>query len=663
MALTARIPPARIPPALLLAALLLAALTPASAQDGPGPDPSQARVLVHVLDYVAQDYTVAVADGEVVNAAEYAEMEEFGWHAASLVDELVAAGVLPASDGLARSADRLRGSIADKADPGVVARRARGLRDRVVARSGLRTAPARWPDVARGQATFAQLCTACHGTSGGGDGPLAADLDPRPSNLARGERAASLSPFQVYNTVRLGVEGTAMPAFEELTDEEVWEVAFFVKSLGAAQAGDGADAARDAPDGVASLREVATLGDRDLADTLASRGVGAPARAVAALRTGGPERGPAGTLGLARRHLGEALASYRRGEAGQARQSALLAYLDGVEPAEPTLNARDPALTVALEERMLAVRSAIEEGRSAETVAGAVAQARASIAEAERVVGRGGGSPWFSFFVAASILLREGLEAFLVILAILGVLRSLGRPEAARWVHAGWALAVAVGAAAWLLSDWVLRLGAVQREVMEGAIALFAVGVLLYVGFWLHSMTEIGRWKAFVHERVGRVLSSGNLVGLAAISFFAVFREAFESVLFLSALTLEQGPDHKAAVAGGAVVAVALVIALAAVLLRYSVRLPVQKLFRYSSFVMGALCVVLVGKGVHAFQEAGVLPVTAVPLPVRLDLLGVYPTAETLGAQAVLLLAVVLVYLVRERLPSAAAPAGAGSHG
>jgi high-affinity iron transporter len=222
---------------------------------------------------------------------------------------------------------------------------------------------------------------------------------------------------------------------------------------------------------------------------------------------------------------------------------------------------------------------------------------------------------------------------------------------------------VAVGVAAWLLSDWVLRLGAVQREVMEGAIALFAVGVLLYVGFWLHSMTEIGRWKAFVHERVGRALSSGNLVGLAAISFFAVFREAFESVLFLSALTLEQGPDHKAAVAGGAVVAVALVIALAAVLLRYSVRLPVQKLFRYSSFVMGALCVVLVGKGVHAFQEAGVLPVTAVPLPVRLDLLGVYPTAETLGVQAVLLLAVVLVYLVRERLPSAAAPAGAGSRG
>ena len=162
---------------------------------------------------------------------------------------------------------------------------------------------------------------------------------------------------------------------------------------------------------------------------------------------------------------------------------------------------------------------------------------------------------------------------------------------------------------------------------------------------------------------MGRALSSGNLVGLAAISFFAVFREAFESVLFLSALTLEQGPDHKAAVAGGAVVAVALVIALAAVLLRYSVRLPVQKLFRYSSFVMGALCVVLVGKGVHAFQEAGVLPVTAVPLPVRLDLLGVYPTAETLGVQAVLLLAVVLVYLVRERLPSAAAPAGAGSHG
>jgi high-affinity iron transporter len=149
---------------------------------------------------------------------------------------------------------------------------------------------------------------------------------------------------------------------------------------------------------------------------------------------------------------------------------------------------------------------------------------------------------------------------------------------------------------------------------------------------------------------VKRTLSTGNLLGLAAISFFAVFREAFESVLFLSALTLEQGTSHKMAVAGGAVAAITLVLALAAVLLRYSVRLPIRSLFKYSSSVMGVLCIILVGKGIHAIQEAGLLPITAAPLAVRFDLFGLYPTVETLGAQIALLLTVLLLWYVPKRL-------------
>ena len=165
-------------------------------------------------------------------------------------------------------------------------------------------------------------------------------------------------------------------------------------------------------------------------------------------------------------------------------------------------------------------------------------------------------------------------------------------------------------------------------------------------------MTEIEKWKAFIDERVKQTLSSGNLIGLASISFFAVFREAFESVLFLSALTLEQGPTHKMAVAGGAVVSIALVIILAAVLLRYSVRLPIRKLFKYSSFAMGVLCVILAGKGLHALQEAGMLSVTAASLPVRFDLVGLYPFVETLVAQGLTLLVVLLLMYAPPRLAS-----------
>ena len=179
---------------------------------------------------------------------------------------------------------------------------------------------------------------------------------------------------------------------------------------------------------------------------------------------------------------------------------------------------------------------------------------------------------------------------------------------------------------------------------MEGGIALFAVVVLLYVGFWLHSKTEIHKWKEFIDVRVKHALNGGNLFGLAAISFFAVFREAFESVLFLSALTIEEGTRSKMAIASGAILAIVLVLVLAAVLLRYSTRLPIRSLFRYSSFVMGVLSVILIGKGIHALQETGLLSITRTPFSWRFDLLGFYPTLETVLAQAVIVGLVALLW-------------------
>lgn len=633
--------------------LLLFVETPALQQDAPAspePDGSAARSLVHVLGYIAQDYRVAVSGGEVIDAAEYDEMVEFGRNASTLLNELATAGRLSAGDELRRAMRRLQTSIGEKAAPEVVAAQARAIRDRVIVEAGVQTAPLRWPDLAAGQARYQQLCTSCHGAEGDGDGPLAPELDPKPPSFVRGDRIASLSPFQAYNTIRMGVDGTAMPAFPQLTDEEVWELAFFVKSLQAAAHAPAISPMRasglDTLTNSVSLQQVATLNDGELADVLAARGIERPERAVAALRTQMPEASADNALRMATRYLDEALASYRSGETGQARQKALRAYLEGVEPVEPVLSARDATLTVILEERMMDVRRMIEARADPAAIARAVALARTSVADAERLLAQRDTSPWFSFFVAASILLREALEAFLIILAILGVLRSVGQQRAARWVHAGWILAVALGVVGWLFSDLLIRFGAARREIMEGGIALLAVGVLLYVGFWLHSKSEIHKWREFIDHRVKRTLGTRNLLGLAALSFFAVFREAFESVLFLSALTIEQGAHHRMAVAGGAVVAIALTLVLAAVLLRYSVRLPVRSLFKYSSFVMGILCIILVGKGIHAFQEAGLLPITAAPLALRLDLFGLYPTAETLGAQAVLLIAILLLWYI-----------------
>ncbi len=603
-----------------------------------------ARALVHILDYVGQDYAFAVSAGKIVNEAEYEEMRDFGRTAGLMLESLIEREILPDDAALPEMNEDLKGLIEAKADPEAVAERARALREAVIRHSGLLVAPLTWPSIADGKRAYAEACASCHGAAGAGDGPLADGLDPRPTNFAEGERVASLSPFQVYNTIRMGVEGTAMPAHPRLSDREVWDLAFFVKSLQAAQAHPSVANRAARLRKVVTLEEVATSNDAELTLMLEARGVPAPEEAMAALRTTAPPALPGGVLAVARDYLDEAFAAYTSDQPDEARRLAVLAYLEGVEPIEPSLRADDPGLTAELEGGMMAVRSAIDHRKDAETVRQAVDEAQALLLRASDTLDRREHSSWFSFIMAASILLREGLEAFLVILAILGVLRAVKNRKAVRWVHAGWMLAIGLGVLGWFFSDLLIQLGAARRELMEGGIALFAVVVLLYVGFWLHSKTEVHKWKEFIDVRVKHALNGGNLFGLAAISFFAVFREAFESVLFLSALTIEEGTRSKMAIASGALLAIVLVLVLASVLLRYSTRLPIRSLFRYSSFVMGVLSVILIGKGIHALQETGLLSITQAPFSWRFDLLGFYPTLETMVAQTVIIGLVALLW-------------------
>ncbi|MGA7305206.1 MAG: FTR1 family protein [Rhodothermales bacterium] len=605
-----------------------------------------ARQLVHILDYVAQDYPKAVSDGRIANADEYREMVSFGRDATSLVHDLSTDGRVQSNAELDALVGRFQSGIAAKAPADSIAYHARQLRIRVLEITGLPTAPIVWPDLADARGVYETACVACHGQDGKGNGRVADRLDPKPTNFVEGDRIASQSPFQIYNTIRLGVEGTAMPDFQVLSEKELWKLAFFVKALRYSDADVSTTKSDSLVAGAAdvSLEQIAALNDRELANALMDRGLSHPSSAVAAIRTGRVKPGHSASLNLAKQLLGDALAKYRDGKTRPARADALRAYLEGVEPIEPALAARDGALKAGLERRMLAVRNQIERGADSESVAQAVTDARGSLDEAERVLGESPPSLFFSFILAASILLREGLEAFLVILAILGVLRSVGQKEAVRWVHAGWMFALGLGIVAWFFSDALIQVGAAQREIMEGFVSLIAVGVLLYVGFWMHNKSEINKWKAFIEKRVNRTLGTGNLFGLAAISFFAVFREAFESVLFLSALTLEQGTAHRSAVAGGAAAAIAGVLILSAILLRYSIRLPSARLFKYSSAAVGILGIVLAGKGIHAFQEAGFLSMTPTPFSFRFELLGMYATIETLATQIVLLVVVLILW-------------------
>jgi high-affinity iron transporter len=602
---------------------------------------SRGRLVVHLLDYLARDYPGAVGeDGKVISESEYKEQREFAEAAMNAGKD----ARIPAP--LQQRLDRVFERIQAKAPPSEVTALARGVRHDTIAATGLRLAPEHWPSLKSGRALYDQRCAACHGAHGRGDGPAAAALDPHPANFI--ERQA-ISPFQAFNTVRLGVPGTAMAPFDALSDEQVWDLAFLVVSF--RHAGETpAAAASGGAFGDSELELAATLADPELRARAGDA-------ALVALRlhsddsAGGGGSGPDGggdPFARARSLLTDSLARFALGDRAGAQELAVRAYLEGVEPNEAKLASLSPRAVGRIEAEMGGVREAIGFGDQGRARSHAAAAGQA-MDDAAALLRGSRGEAGLTFLISAAIVAREGFEAALILIALLGVVQATGARGAARWLHAGWISALALGGVAWVFSGWLMELGGASREILEGATSLFAVGVLLLMGFWLHSRTEVGRWKEFVDVRVKAVLADGRLAGLGVISFVAVFREAFETVLFLRAVWLEGGASEKLAMASGAGFALLVIIGLSWAIVRFSARVPIRTLFSASSAMMAALAVILTGKGLHALQESGWLGSTFSLWVPRVDLLGVYPSLETLLPQLAVLGLVAGLWVVGSR--------------
>ena len=327
----------------------------------------------------------------------------------------------------------------------------------------------------------------------------------------------------------------------------------------------------------------------------------------------------------------------------KSRQKALSAYLEGIEPVEARLRTIDSKFTSELEQKMMAVRQAIEKNSDFKEVENKISTALNAVNQAEKMLTDEKLNYWLSFFLAASIMLREGLEAFLIIALILALIRRT--PEAKKalpYLHGGWITAVLTGVAGWFLADQIISISGQNREIMEGTISLLAVIILAFVGFWLHDHSHSKKWKEFIDKKIKNRLLSKKMLGLAFFSFMVVFREAFESILFLQAISLENHSGGSA-IGFGVLAAFILIGLLAVLFIKFSKKLPVSQLFRYSSWVTILLAVILLGKGIHSIQEAGWLSVSELPFFLKIDWLGIYPSLESLVSQLLLLCFLILL--------------------
>jgi high-affinity iron transporter len=630
--------------------LLAAFLVPAAARA----DDAAVQTAWRLLDYLAVDYPGAVAGGRVTSPSEYAEMREFS---ASVSRRIAALPAKPQRAALLAEARGLESAIARRAAPSEVERLAHGLAGRLLAAYPVPLAPQQVPDLARGARLYAEHCASCHGATGMADTPTARALDPHPVAFADRDRARQRSLFALYQVIGQGLEGTAMQSFAGLPDADRWALAFHVGRFAY-------------PDALAKQGVNVWRGDSSLhsripnIETLAGMTPEALARAIgderanqvtAYLRaTPGAvmQRPGAQSLGVSRDFLAQSVAAYRRGERDHAGELALAAYLDGFEPVEAMLNARDASIVVRVERASGEFRAAIHDGAPVAEVERRAAALEALFGEAERALAPEAGGGTSTFVGAFAILLREGLEALLIVVAMITFLIRAERRDLLRWVHAGWAGALAAGVATWWAATNLITISGAGRELTEGFGSLLAAAVLLFVGIWMHGKAQAGAWQAYVKVKLDKALARGSAWFLFGLAFVAVYREVFETILFFAAMGAE---GNGLALAGGVAAGGALLALTAWAMLRFSARLPIAKFFAYSAALIAVLAVVLTGKGFAALQESGLIGVTPLDGFPRSLVLGIFPTLETLLAQAATILLLALGFLVVHRRPVARA--------
>ena len=647
---------------------------PAMAQEHP------ARRVANIVSVAVEEYSKAVdGKGALISAQEYQETNEF------LTDARRAAERLSGDNAATARAllDTLAAAVQAKRPP--VALDSIEKRFALVlgneAKLDLPTQPI---DIAEGRAIYQQTCAACHGTTGRGDGPAGAKLNPHPPAIGTAEQMRGASPALMYRVVSVGVAGTPMLGFaNSLTSIQRWNTVAYINTLRATHAqqleGEGLFTQRcaschgvvGASDGSlsrsltklppeigsiafqversddqlgAAIRDgvsgTAMPASKDLNDAQVASMVAyvrtLPMKdrnnsALAALSDSTSYKAAARNV---MSQLEQSLNAARSGRQADAFDKAFDAYV-AFEPIETPARAKNPGLVVSMERQFAEFKAAISGNdiRSAERVRDAIETSFPEILALTEPSGSGLEAFWQSFL----IILREGFEAILVVGAVVAFLIKTGHRERLRsiWLGVGGALVASLLTA--VIMRTILSAVPASGELVEGVSLLLAVCVLFSVSYWLISKVEAAKWQQFIKEKVNAALEQGGGRALAFVAFLAVYREGAETALFYQAL-FNEGPHVALPLTlgiGAGFVALAIIFTL---FYRYGVKIPIRRFFAVTSVLLYYMAFVFMGNGIRELQEGNFIPLSAIPGFPHAEWLGLYPSWQGVIAQLVLLL-------------------------
>ena len=281
----------------------------------------------------------------------------------------------------------------------------------------------------------------------------------------------------------------------------------------------------------------------------------------------------------------------------------------------------------------------------------AAAQGSGSAAAADSAGGASsGGAAWQTFLAVLGLTLREGLEAILVIAAIIAYLVKTNSRKYLASVYIGAGLGVLFSVVlAMIFNGIAASLGDAQsgagQEIFEGVTMFLAVIVLFYVSNWMLSKAEAETWSKYIKDKVQQSIDKGSMYTLSFSAFLAVAREGAELIMFFQGMraNITNNPQM---LWGGLALAVLILAIVYVAITKLSVRLPLKPFFTFTSVLMFILCISFIGKGVYELQEADVIGRTIIPWMngFNFELLGIYDRYENLIPQLILLALTIFTY-------------------
>ena len=627
-----------------------------------GTEEPAAKRLSAIVGVAVEEYSKGVdADGKIIAPSELDEVHGFLNDAKDAAQRLTTAN--------APAVRLVLDSLVEAAEHHVKPAELARLHGKFVLALGVEGAldlPTKEVSLARGKALFEQNCVPCHGATGAGDGPAAKKIVPPPAAIGTSATMHTVSPALIYRVVSVGIAGTAMPSWSPvLPADDRWAVATYVNSLRASDSDRAAGAklletycsgcatgsppelmqftwqaersdaqivaAIAAGDGATGFRDGAKLSAEEARQTVAALRC-APIVATGSKAFAREAFSPSDAARHAVRLVDEALTAARAARTAAAADLAFDAYI-AFEPLEGPARMRNPSVVSDMERHFADFKGALKTG---DLVSAEVARARIEHGMPAIIdLATPTTTTWGVFFESFVIILREGFEAILVLGAIVAFLIKTGNRARLKDIWWGAGAGIAASAILAVLLSTILKHVPASQDTIEGVTMLVAVVVLFSVSFWLISKVEAAKWQKFIRDKVNAALSHGGSFALAFASFLAVFREGAETALFYQAL-FTRGGNLFMPVALGLLlgtVALALIFTLFS---RFGLRIPLRPFFAVTSALLYYMALVFAGTGIKELQEANILPRTLLHGFPHVELIGLYPTLETLLAQGVL---------------------------